>query len=111
MLAIIADLAGTFGMLLFLFAELKQFYKIKITGKLIGLSYHAYLSKLIAVLATGACFALTGLHFSLLVIVAEGIVIMPILYWLWKYRNKTHVEITVLDELWDNPEDARWDKE
>jgi lipoprotein signal peptidase len=110
MIRIIADVAGTIGMLLFLMAELRQFYKIKKTGKLTGLSFHAYMSKLIAVASTGICFALTALYFSLFVIILEGIVIMPILYWLWKYRNKPHVEITVLDELWNNPEDARWDE-
>lgn len=87
MIKLIADVAGTIGMLLFLTAELRQFYKIKITGKLTGLSYHAYLSKLIAVISTGGCFALTALYISLFVIILEGIVIMPILYWLWKKRK------------------------
>ena len=88
MINIIADIAGTIGMLLFLIAEVKQFYKIRQTGKLTGISYHAYLSKLIAVISTGICFALTGLHLSLLVIIGEGIVILPVLYWLWKHRNR-----------------------
>jgi len=87
MIRLIADVAGTVGMLLFLMAELRQIYKIKKTGKLTGLSYHAYLSKIIAVLATGTCFALSALYFSLFVIILEGIVIMPILYWLYKKRN------------------------
>jgi len=111
MIRLLADVAGTIGMLLFLMAELRQFYKIKKTGKLTGLSYHAYLSKLIAVMSTGICFALTALYLSLFVIALEGIIIMPIFYWLWKYRNKPHVEITVLDEPWDNPYDERWDEE
>ena len=110
MLKMVADLAGTVGMLLFLVSELRQFYKIKKTGKLTGLSYHAYTSKLIAVMSTGICFAMTRLYLSLIVITLEGIVIIPVLYWLWKYRKRPHVEITVLDELWDNPDDARWDK-
>lgn len=110
MIRLIADVAGTIGMLLFLMAELRQFYKIKKTGKLTGLSYHAYASKLVAVVSTGICFAMTRLYFSLLVITLEGIVIIPVLYWLWKYRKRPHVEITMLEELWDNPEDARWDE-
>lgn len=93
MIRIIADVAGTLGMLLFLMAELKQFYKIKKTGKLTGLSYHAYLSKLIAVASTGICFALTALYFSLFVIILEGIVIMPILYWLWEKRKEKTVVV------------------
>jgi len=57
------------------------------------------------------CLALTSLYLSLFVIIIEGIVIVPILYWLWKYRNKPSVEITVFDELWNNTEDERWNEE
>lgn len=92
MLMIFADLAGTVGMLLFLIAELRQFYKIKKTGKLTGISFHAYLSKLIAVASTGVCFGITKLYFSLFVIILEGIVIIPVLYWLWKKRKVKIVE-------------------
>lgn len=88
---LIADIFGTAGMLFFLGAEVRQFCKIRKTGKLAGISFHAYLSKLIAVLSTGVCFALSGLQFSLLVIVGEGIVIMPVLYWLWQDRNKWRI--------------------
>lgn len=107
MITALADIAGTLGVLLFLTAELKQFCKIKKTGKLTGISFHAYLSKLIAVACTGVCFALTALYFSLFVIILEGIVIMPILYWLWKHRKDKHIK-TPLEELWDNPEDEKW---
>jgi SNF family Na+-dependent transporter len=107
MITIIADIAGTIGMLLFLTAEIRQFYKIKKTGKLTGISFHAYLSKLIAVASTGVCFALTTLYFSLFVIILEGIVIMPVLYWLWKKRKVKHIK-TSLEELWDNPYNEGW---
>ena len=120
MIRLLADVAGTLGMLLFLMAELRQFYKIKKTGKLTGLSFHAYLSKLIAVISTGICFALTALYVSLFVIILEGIVVLPILYWLWKYRKRSPISCMTIDgamyddevfDFWDNEYDERWDKE
>jgi len=84
---LIADLFGTGGMLFFLVAEIHQLLKIRRTGKLTGISFHAYRDKMLAVIFTLICFGLSNLYFSFIVLFLEGIIITPILFKLWKKKK------------------------
>lgn len=88
MIELIADIFGTCGMFLFLNAEIRQFLRIRRTKRLSGISLNAYKSKALAVCCTGTCFVLSGLYLSLTMIICEGIVIAPMLYWLWKDKKQ-----------------------
>lgn len=84
---LIADIFGTIGMAFFLFAELKQLLKIRKTGMCLGISFTAYKTKMIACLCSLTCFGLTALWGSFLVILAETVVIAPILRRLWREKQ------------------------
>lgn len=82
----IADGAGVCGMVYFLWAEIKQLVKIKKTSKVTGISRTAYTSKLKAIGFTSIMLAITALYMSLAVIVAEGLVVIWVLYLMNKYK-------------------------
>lgn len=84
----IADLCGVIGMSFFLFAEIKQLYKILKTRVVRGISHTAYISKAIACIFTSIMLALTSLYLSFGVIISELIIIAVILLLMKKYRRK-----------------------
>lgn len=86
-LMIIADICGVCGMSLFLFAEVKQLIKIFKTHKVTGISFSAYVSKLIAILFTGIMFTITALYMSLAVIIIQGVLVSWVAYLIKKGRR------------------------
>lgn len=87
-LILIADICGVCGMSLFLFAEVKQLIKIFRTNKVTGISFSAYMSKLIAILLTGIMFTITALYMSLVVIIFQGVLVSWVAYLIKKDRRK-----------------------
>lgn len=85
---LIADLAGVIGMGFFLKAEVFQLKKILRTKIVHGISQTAYVDKLLAILATMVCFWLTSLWLSFIVLFAEGVIALIILYLMKKYREE-----------------------
>lgn len=83
----IADIAGMCGMGFFLIATIKQLHKIKKTHHTTAISATHYKLKIIAIFCSLICFALTGLLLSLMVVSAELIVTLLIIYFLNKYRK------------------------
>ena len=107
-LMLIADACGVVGMGFFLIAEIKQLWKILKTKKITGISRTAYRSKLAAIGFTSVTLIITSLYMSLVVILAEGIIVAWVLVLIKKYKlNKIK---TSLEELWDNKEDEKWNK-
>ena len=87
-LMLIADLCGVGGMGFFLWAEIRQLWKILKTHKITGISKSAYKSKLAAVVLTSIMLAITSLYMSLGVLITEGITIALIIYLMKKYRKQ-----------------------
>ena len=87
-LLLIADTCGVCGMSLFLFAEIKQLIKIYKTYRVTGISFSAYVSKLIAILFTGIMFTITALYMSLAVIIIQGVLVAWVAYLIRKDRRK-----------------------
>jgi len=83
----IADGAGVCGMLYFLWAEIKQLLKIRKSHKITGISHTAYTSKLKAIGFTSVMLTITGLYMSLAVLLAEGVIVVWVLYLMKKYRR------------------------
>ena len=84
----VADLCGVVGMGFFLWAEIRQLWKILKTHKIIGISKSAYKSKLAATAFTSIMLAITALYMSLGVILLEGIVIAWVIHLMKKYKKK-----------------------
>lgn len=84
----IADTCGVAGMSLFLFAEIKQIIKIYKTNKVTGISFSAYVSKLVAILFTGIMLTITTLYMSLAVIIIQGVLVSWVAYLIKKDRRK-----------------------
>jgi uncharacterized protein with PQ loop repeat len=86
MLNSVADIFGMAGMGFFLFAEIRQLVKILKTKRCTGISWTAYKVKMIACLCTLLCFGLSALWGSFLVILAETVVIVPTMRFLWREK-------------------------
>lgn len=86
-LMLIADICGVIGMGFFLVAEIKQLWKILKTHVVRGISKTAYISKLIAIIFTSITLLVPGFYLSLSVILAEGLVIALVLYFMNKYKE------------------------
>ena len=84
-LMLIADTCGVIGMGFFLVAEIKQLWKILKIKRITGISKTAYRSKLAAIGFTSITLTITALHMSLAVILAEGVIIIWILWLMKKY--------------------------
>lgn len=87
-LLLIADICGVVGMWYFLHAELRQLIKIRKTHKVKAISRTAYTSKIKAIIATSIMLSITAMYMSLIVILAEGIIAVWILYLIKKYRRQ-----------------------
>ena len=87
-LMLIADLCGVGGMGFFLWAEIRQLWKILKTHKITGISKSAYKSKLAAVVLTSTMLVISALYMSFVVIITEGITIACIIYLLKKYKKQ-----------------------
>ncbi len=90
LLLLVADLCGTIGMGFFLFAEIRQLYKVLKTHVVKGISHTAYLSKLIACIFTGTMLFLSSLYLSFAVIVSELAIIGIILLLMKKYKHRNY---------------------
>lgn len=99
MLSSIADIFGMAGMGFFLYAEIRQLIKILKTKKCTGISLSAYKNKTIACACTLVCFGLSGLWGSFLVILAEAIVIIPTMRFLWREKQLTCNKKEFLERL------------
>lgn len=86
-LMVIADLCGVAGMGFFLFSEIKQLWKVIKTHTVKGISHSAYVSKFIAITFSSIMLALTALYMSLYVILAEGVIVVWVLYLMRRYRK------------------------
>jgi len=86
-LILIADVCGVCGMSFFLFAEVKQVIKIYRTHKVTGISFSAYVSKLIAILFTGIMLTITALYMSLAVIMIQCVLVSWVAYLIRKDRR------------------------
>jgi len=86
-LMLVADGCGVLGMGYFLFAEIKQLLKIRKSHKITGISHTAYTSKLKAIGFTSVTLAITALYMSLAVLIAEGVIVVWVLYLMKKYRR------------------------
>ena len=87
----LADIFGFFGMSFFLMATIKQLHKIITTHHTTAISKSHYQLKIIAILSSLICFALTGLVLSVIVVGIELIVTLVILYLLINYRKDKEV--------------------
>lgn len=87
-LMLIADICGTIGMGFFLIAELKQLWKILKTHIIKGISKTAYISKIIAITFTSITLLVPRFYLSLSVILAEGVIVALVLYFMKKYGGK-----------------------
>ena len=84
---LLADLLGTGGMLGFLLAEVFQLKKIYRTKKLTGLSKTCYRNKMLAIILTLSCFALSGLYLSFTVLFLEGVIVGKIMLLMRKWKR------------------------
>ena len=84
----IADICGVIGMGYFLWAEVKQLLKVRKTHKVTGISHTAYTSKLKAIGFTSITLAITALYMSLVVLLAEGIIVIWVLALMKKYKRR-----------------------
>ena len=86
-LILIADIAGFMGMMLFLHATLRQWYKIKKTKHITAISLASYKSRIMAGVCSMICFGLAGLYMSFGVVTIELCISLHITYMLVKYRK------------------------
>ena len=86
-LMLIADGCGIIGMSYFLWAEYKQLMKIRKTHRVAGISQTAYVSKLKAIGFSSVMLAITTMYMSLIVILAEGIIVAWVLWLMKKYKK------------------------
>ena len=87
-LMLVADLCGVIGMGYFLWAEIKQLLKIRKSHKVTGISRTAYTSKLKAIGFTSVTLAITALHMSLAVLLAEGVIVIWVLCLMKRYKKR-----------------------
>ena len=83
----IADILGMMAMTFFLIATIKQWHKIHITHNMKAISVTHYKLKVIAILCSLGCFALTNLRLSFVVVSVELVVTILILRLLIKYKK------------------------
>lgn len=87
LIPLVADMLGAGGMFFFFAAEVLQLRKILRKKTVRSLSYHTYKSKITAILLTLACFGLSHLWLSFIVIFSELIVVLYIIKLMRKYRG------------------------